>query len=168
MNARTFHPTTLVAMALCAAAAATMPILSDAGGPTSVAGGTITFFGRVVGPSFDISSAPIGPVATTTQGDVPEVTGTSHGVTVKFAAPSGGVPGANVSFIANGAARSTIGPNAKDDVVTSFVDPKGRAFPWQPDGYYHLSPKGGVLSLTVPRGSPQTAPRPVTLVMSYD
>jgi len=165
MSARTFHPTTLIATALCAAAAASMPILSAAAGPTSGPGGTITFIGRIVGPSFDISSAPIGPV---TKGGAPEVTRTSRGVKVTFAAPNGGVPGADVSFVANGAARSTIGPNADDDVVTSFVDPKGQAFPWQPGGRYHLNAEGGVLSLTVPRGSAQTASKPVTMVMSYD
>ena len=166
MNARTFHPTTLVATALCAAAAATMPIVSDAAGPTSGPGGIITFIGLIVGPGFDISSAPIGPAAK--EGGTTEVTRTSNGVKVTFAAPNGDVPGADVSFVANDAGRSTIGPNAKDDVVTRFVDPKGRAFPWQPDGHYHLNPTGGVLSLTVPRGGPQTASKPVTLVMSYD
>ncbi|QCP49165.1 hypothetical protein FAZ95_08225 [Trinickia violacea] len=142
----------------------TMPMLAAAG-PTSGSGGTITFIGSIVEPGFDISSAPIGPAA---KGGALEAIRTSNGVQLTFAAPNGGVPGADVSFVANDAARSTIGPNVKDDVVTRFVDPKGRAFPWQPGGSYHLSPEGGVLSLTVPHGGPQTAAKPVTMVMSYN
>jgi opacity protein-like surface antigen len=165
MSARTLSPTTLLTAAVCAAAAAAMPMLSAAAGPTSGQGGTITFVGRILGPSFDVSSAPIAPV---TEGGVPAVTRVSNGIKVTFSAPNGGVPGAEVSFIANGAQQSTIGPGTRNDVVTNFVDPKGRAFAWQPDGYYHLRPEGGVLSLTVPRGTAQAAPKPVTMVVSYD
>jgi hypothetical protein len=165
MSARTFHPTTLLATAVCAAAVAAMPMLSSAAGPMSGPGGTITFIGRIVGPSFDVSSAPIAPA---TEGGVPAITRVSNGIKVTFSAPNGGVPGAEVSFIANGAQQSTIGPSTKNDVVTNFVDPKGRAFAWQADGHYHLRPEGGVLSLTVPHGTAQAAPKPVTMVMSYD
>ncbi|WP_206996802.1 hypothetical protein [Trinickia mobilis] len=165
MSARTFHPSTLLAAALCAGAAATMPMPSSAAGSMSGPGGTITFVGRIVGPSFAISTAPISPAA---GADTPAVARTSHGLKVTFSAPNADAPGADVSFVANGAAQSTIGPNPKNDVVTNFVDPKGRAFPWRPDGRYHLRPEGGVLSLSVPRGNLQADPKPVTLVMSYD
>ncbi|TKC86706.1 hypothetical protein FAZ69_18810 [Trinickia terrae] len=164
MSAQNLYPLTMLGAALGAAAVLTMPATSAAG-PMTGQGGIITFVGRIVGPSFEVSAAPIEPV---TAAGGPSIAGTSRGLKVTFAAQAAGVPPAEVSFMANDAARSTIGPGAKDDVVTRFVDPKGRAFPWQPGGYYHLPPSGGVLSLTAPRADEKGEAKPITLIMSYE
>jgi hypothetical protein len=140
------------------------PTFSGAAGPASVQGGTITFVGYIVGPNFDVGMAPI---ASGTQGGTPEISRTSNGIKVTFSAPNGDVPGATLSFAANDAMRSTIGPDPKADVVASLVDPKGRVLAWQPDGHYHLRSEGGVLSLSMPHGNPKVGPRQVTMTMSY-
>jgi hypothetical protein len=160
---RIFRSMALLGFALCAAV---LSPFSAVAGPMSGPGGTITFIGRVVGPNFEVRMAP--RVVKTSL-----ITHSSErrddGFDVTFLAPTPGVPGAVVSFHASDAVTpSVIGPDPRGDVLTHFVDPKGRALPWQSAGHYYLRPEGGVLSLSEPRRNPQALPKEITLVMSYD
>jgi hypothetical protein len=166
MNVHTGHTLAMRAVLGCAAAVMATPMLSAAG-PARAAGGTITFVGSIVGPQFDIRTAAASARPAARAG-APVVAGTGSAMTVTFSAPHADVPGAAVAFYSNDAARSTVGPGPRDDVATRFVDPQGRPFAWQPSGYYHLQPRGGVLSLSVRHTGASSAPKPITIVVSYD
>jgi hypothetical protein len=160
MNARTGHTFAMRAL-LGAAAVMATPLASAA------AGGTIAFVGSIVGPQFDIRAAAASARPAARAG-APVVAGAGSATTVTFSAPHADVPGVAVAFYSNDAARSTAGPGPRDDVATRFVDPQGRPFAWQPSGYYHLRPQGGVLSLSVRHAGASSAPKPITIMLSYD
>lgn len=131
----------------------------------------IRFYGRIVAPPYSIDTSPP-PSASSSFIGAAKVGASADAIAVTFSTPGADKPAATVSFYGNGegndAAHLSIGPDARSDIVTRFVDTKGHQVAWQASHDYYLKQNQGLLTLSVDRPSALHRPKPVTVMVSYE
>ncbi|MGH8783160.1 hypothetical protein [Paraburkholderia sp.] len=124
----------------------------------------IRFYGRIVAPPYSIDASSLSSVSSSLVG----ATSTSgNAIAVKFSTLAADKPAATVSFYANDTGPVSIGPDARSDVVTRFVDTKGHQIAWQKSRDYYLKQNEGTLTLSIDPRVESHRPEPVTVMVSY-
>lgn len=133
---------------------------SIAGEATAAAGGTVTFIGAILAPSFAMSVGSAAHAQGSTAAPT-QITGTRGGTTfVSFLPVPYSPTNADVSLSVAGQARTA------DALTASFTDHKGRVVKPGPSGAYFVGAMGGTLSMRTKDDAPPSGTA-VTLVTSY-
>lgn len=138
--------------------------LFASGSVSAADGGTISFTGAIVAPSFSINSANVtgSPQAFTVEHKPRGNDTATPAATVTFAAAPSSPPSADISLALLNHAR------VGQSVLANFADGAGRRVVPGADGAYYVGASGGVLSLNARTGVGAAKDTAVIVMTSYN
>jgi hypothetical protein len=130
-------------------------------------GGSITFTGAIVAPSFEVLAAP-SRTAIETADVANGMDSGDNGVTVSFITPPGGSPAANVALLPANPAQQ--GDRAISQAVSASVfDHTGKQVKPDANGVFQLDQHGAIMDLApVKSASGATGRGPFVVLVSYN